>query len=51
MTKFQGWTWDSADLHGCKLAFQGLRMEGFSFDVLSKLDFGNLDLSSVEDEL
>jgi len=51
MKNFQGWTWDSEDLQGCKLAFQGLRIEGFSFDVLSKLDFGSLDLSSVEDEL
>ena len=48
---FGGCTWDTSDLFQCKQAFTVLRLKGFSFDELSELDFGGLDISSVEEEL
>ena len=47
---FKDYSWDSSNLQSCKQAFLNLYKEGFSFEELSSLDFGNLDLSGVLDE-
>ena len=51
MEYFAGWSWDPNDLISSKQAFLGLLMEGVSFDELSVLDFGNLDLIGVAEEV
>ena len=48
---FSSWSWNSEDLVQCKQAFVGLRLAGFSIEELMELDFGNLDLYSVDAEL
>lgn len=45
-----GVSWNTDDLFSCKNAFCMLLNMGFSFDELSELDFGNLDLFSVAEE-
>jgi hypothetical protein len=48
---FNGVYWDANDLLQCKQAYKILRMEGFSYEDLSDLNFGNLDVISVEEEM
>ena len=49
--RFNGVTWDTSDLTGCKQAFCILAREGVDLDTLNGLDFGGLDTSAVWDEL
>lgn len=47
---FADCSWDSSNLLSSKQAFLNLYKEGFSYNELSSLDFGNLDLVAVLDE-
>lgn len=47
---FGGVDWTPSSLLSCKQAFLILYKEGHSYEELSSLDFGNLDLTAVLDE-
>lgn len=48
---FNGVSWNTQDLIGCKQAFCILYNEGVNLEVLKTLDFGCLDIASVCEEL
>ena len=48
---FNGVYWDTNDLLQCKQAYKILRNMGYSYEDLSDLDFGSLDVISVEEEM
>lgn len=48
---YNGVFWDSDDLIACKQACQILFKKGVSEEILSQLDFGNLDVSEVLNEI
>lgn len=51
MENFNGVYWNPNDLLQCKQAYKILRNMGYSYEDLSELDFGNLDIISVEEEM
>lgn len=50
METFEGITWNSEDLLSSKQALLILLNEGVSYETISDLNFGSLDVSSVIDE-